>query len=255
MKHNQDSLKKKLTENTVEIDGVSDFTKKLISIEKHGGNVSSALKAYQTIKEPLSDLDLSDVRGQRAVCFLRLQQQGIQGDEARDLIETYELKGVLEDKAIQYKEQLDTAFEAWMQKQEEEAIAKDKEYKESLKEYRTSLNETLKSFNDFNLSETHRRKLLDIATKQNEDGIFELDNLIDEKVKNPVEVADLLLFLTDKDKYIEVKSKEKLDQERKKVMSRINIISKSRNTDVDLKSNKRVSNKDIIPLEKLNIKI
>lgn len=249
MKHNQEELKNKLTSNTVSTDGISEFTQKLINIEKHGGNVQQALQAYQTVKQPLESIDINDVKGQRAVCYLRLQQQGITGEEAKDLIETYEIKGVLAEKATNFKDQLDAAFNEWMLKQEEIAIAEDEAYKESLKKYKTSLNEVLKNAKEFELSETHRRKLLEIATKEQEDGTFELDNLIDNHRRNPIDAAELLLFLTDKDGFIQKKSKALLDEERKKTLKTISIIPKGK-SGVDL-SSKTKNEELIIPLDKL----
>ena len=252
MKHNQEELKSKLTSSTVSIDGISDFTQKLISIEKHGGNVQQALQAYQTVKQPLESIDVTDVRGQRAICYLRLQQQGITGDEAQDLIETYERKGVLEDKAVVFKEQLDTAFNDWIAKQEEAAIEEDKAYKNSMKAYKSSLNEALKAVPEFNLSETHRKKLLDIATKEQQDGSFELDSLIDNHRRNPLDAAELVLFLTDKDTFIKNKSQALLDLERKTALKTINIIPKGK-SGVELGSKTKTNSDDamIFPLDKL----
>lgn len=249
MKHNQEELKNKLTSNTVSTDGISEFTQKLINIEKHGGNVQQALQAYQTVKQPLESIDINDVKGQRAVCYLRLQQQGITGEEAKDLIETYEIKGVLAEKATNFKDQLDAAFNEWMLKQEEIAIAEDEAYKESLKKYKTSLNEVLKNAKEFELSETHRRKLLEIATKEQEDGTFELDNLIDNHRRNPIAAAELILFLTDMEGYIQKKSKALLDEDRKKTLKTISIIPKGK-SGVDL-SSKTKNEELIIPLDKL----
>lgn len=251
MKHNQDEFKSKITESTVSTEGISEFTQKLINIEKHGGSVQQALKAYQSIKEPLNNIDVSDVRGQRAICFLRLQQQGIKDQEAKDLIETYELKGVLEDKAVGFKEELDEAFTNWMSKQEDLAIQEDLAYRNSLKIYKSSLNESLKANKEFELSETHRRKLLDIATKEQEDGSFELDSLIDNHRKNPNDAADLILFLTDKEGFIQKKSKALLDDERKKTLKTINIIPKGKSgVELSPKNNTR-GDSFIMSLDKL----
>ena len=250
MKHNQEELKEKLTANSVSIDGVSEFTKKLISIEKHGGNVQKALQAYQTIKQPLESIDINDAKGQRAICYLRLQQNGITGEEANDLIDSYELKGVLEDKAIAFKSQLDEAFNNWVTQQEQAAIDEDRKYRESLKTYKASLNEVFKSSQEFNISETHRKKLLDIATKEREDGLFELDDLIDNYRRNPVDAAELLLFVTDKEAFIKAKAQKLLDEQNKKVFKTINIIPKSK-TGVDLSSKSKKTEDVIIPLDSL----
>ena len=250
MKHNQEELKEKLTSNSVSIEGVSDFTKKLISIEKHGGNVQKALQAYQTIKEPLETIDINDTKGQRAICYLRLQQNGITGEEATDLIDSYEIKGILEDKAIAFKSQLDEAFNNWVSQQEQAAIDEDRKYKESLKTYKASLNEVFKSSQEFKISETHRKKLLDIATKEREDGLFELDDLIDNHRRNPVDAAELLLFITDKESFIKAKAQKLLDEQNKKVFKTINIIPKSK-TGVDLSNKSKKLDDVIIPLDNL----
>ena len=250
MKHNQEELKEKLTSNSVSIDGVSEFTKKLISIEKHGGNVQKALQAYQTIKQPLESIDINDTKGQRAICYLRLQQNGITGEEANDLIDSYEIKGILEDKAIAFKSQLDEAFNNWVTQQEQAAIEEDRKYRESLKTYKASLNEVFKSSKEFNISETHRKKLLDIATKEREDGLFELDDLIDNHRRNPVDAAELLLFVTDKEAFIKAKAQKLLDEQNKKVFKTINIIPKSK-TGVDLSGKSKKIDDVIIPLDNL----
>ena len=250
MKHNQEELKEKLTSNSVSIDGVSEFTKKLISIEKHGGNVQKALQAYQTIKQPLESIDINDTKGQRAICYLRLQQNGITGEEANDLIDSYEIKGILEDKAIAFKSQLDEAFNNWVTQQEQAAIEEDRKYRESLKTYKASLNEVFKSSKEFNISETHRKKLLDIATKEREDGLFELDDLIDNHRRNPVDAAELLLFITDKEAFIKAKAQKLLDEQNKKVFKTINIIPKSK-TGVDLSGKSKKIDDVIIPLDNL----
>lgn len=250
MKHNQEELKEKLTSNSVSIDGVSEFTKKLISIEKHGGNVQKALQAYQTIKQPLESIDINDTKGQRAICYLRLQQNGITGEEANDLIDSYEIKGILEDKAIAFKSQLDEAFNNWVTQQEQVAIDEDRKYRESLKTYKASLNEVFKSSKEFNISETHRKKLLDIATKEREDGLFELDDLIDNHRRNPVDAAELLLFVTDKEAFIKAKAQKLLDEQNKKVFKTINIIPKSK-TGVDLSGKSKKIDDVIIPLDNL----
>ena len=250
MKHNQEELKEKLTSNSVSIDGVSEFTKKLISIEKHGGDVQKALQAYQTIKQPLESIDINDTKGQRAICYLRLQQNGITGEEANDLIDSYEFKGILEDKAIAFKSQLDEAFNNWVTQQEQVAIDEDRKYRESLKTYKASLNEVFKSSKEFNISETHRKKLLDIATKEREDGLFELDDLIDNHRRNPVDAAELLLFVTDKEAFIKAKAQKLLEEQNKKVFKTINIIPKSK-TGVDLSGKSKKIDDVIIPLDNL----
>lgn len=227
IKQNQQDIKDSFKESTIDVNGISEFTKKLISIEKHGGNVQQALETYQQVKHPMDSIDLTDVRGQKAMCYLRLQAQGIDDKMAKDLIQSFELQGVLEDRAIESKEQLDNAFSESIARQEEQAIKEEQEYKAALKIYRATLDNV---FKDQQLSDTHRRKLLDIATKQNERGDFELDNLIENFRKNPIDAADLILFVTNKDEFIKTKSQALIKQEHINTLRKVNVIRKGTNT-------------------------
>ena len=105
-------------------------------------------------------------------------------------------------------------------------------------EFKSSLNEAFKSASEFNLSETHRKKLLDIATKEGEDGNFELDKLIDNHRRNPLDAADLILYLTDKETFINNKAKKLLDEERKKTLKTISIIPKGK-SEINLTEKKK----------------
>lgn len=254
MRHNVDSLKENLLKDKVSIEGTSEFTQKLIEIEKHGGNVQTALKAYQTVKRPLESIDITEPNGQRAVCFLRLQQQGFDENEAKDIIDAYETKGILESKAETYKSQLEEAFDGWMEQQKQEAIQRENEYKEAIKRYRTSLSDALKNKQEFQLSDNHRKKLVDIATKEDSNGQIELDRLIEEVRKNPEDAAELVMFITNREDYLKKKSSELLKEEKKSTLRKINVISSNKKTNVDLSSSdsKRVRRGDIIPLDSLN---
>lgn len=225
IKNNQDELKESIKATSIDVDGISEFTKKLISIEKHGGNVQQALETYQQVKHPIETIDLTDVRGQKAMCYLRLQAQGIDDKMAKDLILSFEAQGTLEERAYESKEQLDTAFAESIAKQEELAIEEEKNFKAALKTYRTTLDSV---FKEQQISDAHRKKLLDVATKQNDRGEFELDTLIENFRKNPVDAADLILFITNKEDYIKSKSEALLKQERINTLKKVNVIPKGR---------------------------
>ena len=223
IKSNQDEKLKSIKETSVNVEGVSDFTKQLIDIEKHGGNVAKAIETYQSIKDPIETIDLETPIGQKAMCYLRLQSQGIDEPTAKDLIKSYEFQGILEEKAYASKEQLDRAFEASIEQQRLDAIEEDKAFKASLKNYRVSLDNVLK---DRAYSDTHRKKLLDIATKLDGKGEVQLDSLLDDFRRNPINAADLLLFVSDKEGYLKKSAEEVLKAERKSTLKTVNIIPK-----------------------------
>jgi hypothetical protein len=227
IKDHQDKIKEELKSSSIDVNGVSEFTKKLISIEKHGGNVQQALETYQQVKHPIESIDLNDPVGQKAMCYLRFKANGIEDSMARDLINAYEIKGVLEEKAAESKEQLDEAFKQSMIQQEELAIKQEQEFKAALKTYRGTLDSVLK---DQQISDTHRRKLLDIATKQTAQGDFELDEYIENFRKNPIDAVDLLMFVTNKEEFIKKKAEEMMKEERKKTLQRVALIPKGKSS-------------------------
>ena len=53
-KFQNDEIKEGLLKDKVETKGISDFTKKLIEIEKNGGDVNQAIHVYRTLQDPLS---------------------------------------------------------------------------------------------------------------------------------------------------------------------------------------------------------
>lgn len=249
IRDHQEEIKEELKNNSIEVKGISDFTKQLINIEKHGGNVQQALETYQQVKHPIETIDLTDVRGQKAMCYLRLQAQGIDENIAKDVIKSYELQGVLEDKAFESKEQLDEAFVASMAQQEQKAIEEEQNFKTALKTYRATLDNV---FKDQAISDTHRRKLLDIATKQNESGDFELDNLIENFRKNPIDAADLIMFVTNKEEFIKNKAAIALNEERKSTLRKVSVIPKARASNTTVPE-KTIKDKDPYLLDLSNL--
>src|SRR5690606_3842870 len=69
--------KQTLTENKIDISGTSAFTQKLIEIEKKGGDVNEALRVWQAVEEPLSQLDTSTKEGQKQISEMYLKQKGL----------------------------------------------------------------------------------------------------------------------------------------------------------------------------------
>lgn len=251
LKYNQNKAVSDVANNSVSVEGMSEFTKSLINIEKNGGNVAQALQAYQSIKEPLNSIDIESQQGQIDVVMLRLQQNGIVGEDAKDLIESYINKGVLESKAYEFKKQLDDAFDNYIKQQEQKAIDEEKAYRESLKNYKINLKSSLKTFKEFNLSDSYIKKLVDVATTELADGKFEFDTMLDVMRSNPEDAAELLLFVSDKEAYLQAKTKELLNKQNVDTLKKISLIPKGNsNIKIDGRSKGRDA---IISFDKLKV--
>ena len=88
-------------------------------------------------------------------------------------------------------------------------MLKKKKRRKQLKLYRDSLSENL---NKFDLNSNVKKKIVDYATKENENGSFELDTLYYNLRNNPETASELALFLIDKDTYKKQVAKEEVSR-------------------------------------------
>ena len=173
IKSKLDEIKETAASNTTK--GLSDFTKHLLEIEKNGGNVSQALETYQNYQNPLESFDLSDEIDQQKVIFMKYHQvMGMEKDVVMDLIEGFVNKGKLEDEAIKADTEIRNAVSKQLEAINEQAKKDKDKKKENLKIYRDKLRENL---NSFDINDNYKRKILDLATKEDESGNFQLDSV------------------------------------------------------------------------------
>lgn len=241
--------KTKALENKVSTDGISDFTQKLIEIEKNGGDVQQALESYQRFKNPIEGLDLSKESDQQAALYLKYQSKGLEDSEIVRIIQGFKSEGVLEEKAVEAKTQIETAFTKQMEAINQQAVERKTQQKEAIKKYRNTLGEELKQFQ---LNESYKRKLLDLATKEGKDGRFELDNLYSELRKDPAKAAELVLFLTNKEEYLKQVTEVVRRQDKLDTMKTIKLVKKGKSSNVTIKPKEDKSkNKNFIDLEEI----
>lgn len=221
----QSELKsEKLLQNKVEIEGISDFTKKLIEIEKSGGDVRTALNLYEQVQDPLSRLDLNTPNGQAEAIYMLNKSKGLDDETIETLIAGYAQKGILKDKAEESKELLDKAVQAQLdniQKSAEDAKIK---YKENLKLYRNQLKESLTK--EFKLNDSSLKKILDAATKPDDNNTFELDAIYNSKRKNAAEAHELAMFLLNKEEYLKQKFNEEMSREKLSTFKKLKLTKK-----------------------------
>ena len=237
--------KSKLTENKVSINDMSDLTKKLIDIDKNGGDVRQALESYDTYKNPLEQLDLTDKSDQQTAIYLKLQAKGLDDKSIVDVIKAYDSSGKLEEKALEAKQDLEVAFESQMEAIKQEGIERDKIQKDALKKYKNDLSNNISKFS---LKESYKKKVIDIATKPDENGKFKLDDIYSQIRQDPSKAADLVLFLTDKEEYI----KQTIENEKRDInlstMKKFKLISKGKsNVKIDVEETNK--NKRFIDIE------
>ncbi|MDC7249865.1 MAG: hypothetical protein PQJ49_08125 [Sphaerochaetaceae bacterium] len=234
-----------LTANKISTDKVSDFTKKLIEIESNGGNVQQALASYQAYKSPLEGLDFSKESDQQAAIYLKYQAKGLEDKDIVELIKTYESNGELEAKAVEAKTEVEAAFNKQMEAINQQAIDNKERQKEALKQYRDTLSNSLK---EFELTDSYRKKILDVASKQDDNGKFELDTIYSQMRQDPEKSAELVLFLTNKEEYIKQITEQAKRENQLDTMRKIKLINKGKSSvKIDPKKNKN-SDKNFVDI-------
>lgn len=248
IKSKLDEIKETAASNTTK--GLSDFTKHLLEIEKNGGNVSQALETYQNYQNPLESFDLSDEIDQQKVIFMKYHQvMGMEKDVVMDLIEGFVNKGKLEDEAIKADTEIRNAVSKQLEAINEQAKKDKDKKKENLKIYRDKLRENL---NSFDINDNYKRKILDLATKEDESGNFQLDSVYYEIRNNPEKAASLILFLTDPEEYNKQVTSKEVRNTQLDTFKKLKLVKRGGdNIKIQSKDKKPINNKDLIDIEEI----
>lgn len=224
LKSKLEEAKEEAIKNKISSEGISDFTKNLIELDKNGGDVRSLLEVKQAYSDPLEGLDLDVVEDQKEILYLRGKAAGQSDKDISLLIEIYETKGLLESEAIEAEQSLRAAIDNQMQRAIESAKENTKLKEEQFKEYKKGLKESLSKFE---LKDGAKAKLLDIATKPNQAGKYELDEAYNAWRMTPEKAAELALFLTDKEEYIKQVTKTAIKEKQVEIARKIKIIPRT----------------------------
>ena len=248
IKSKLDEIKETAASNTTK--GLSDFTKHLLEIEKNGGNVSQALETYQNFQNPLESFDLSDEIDQQKVIFMKYHQvMGMEKDVVMDLIEGFVNKGKLEDEAIKADTEIRNAVSKQLEAINEQAKKDKDKKKENLKVYRDKLRENL---NSFDINDNYKRKILDLATKEDDNGNFQLDSVYYEIRNNPEKAASLILFLTDPEEYNKQITSKEVRNTQLDTFKKLKLVKRGGdNIKIQSKDKKPINNKDLIDIEEI----
>lgn len=165
------------SQGKVSTDNLSDFAKSIIEIEGNGGDVSNLLEMKKAYSDPLDQLDISTPEGKKEAIYLRKKAANPDEDdqEIQLLIEAYEKKGILDEKAEAAESELRAGFEAAVEREKEASAKLKEEREELLKKYRKDIKENLSS--EFELNDKTIKRLVDMSSKAGDDGKFELDNM------------------------------------------------------------------------------
>lgn len=188
------------SKDKVSVTGLSDLTKKMIEIEKHGGNPTQVLAQQQAYIDPLDQLDLETTEGQRGAIALFLEANGKDQEDIAARLKLYEQQGTLAEKSVEFSEKIRQYVAEYAEQQVQQAVEAEKKYKENLKGYKKTFKESLDS--RFQLNDAVKNRLVDFATKPGEGNRFTFDTRLMEVRKDPQLAAELALWLEDREEYV-----------------------------------------------------
>ncbi len=235
-------------EKYVSVDGLDEVKKRLINIVKEGDlDLAKALfENPAALQEPFQGYDVDDdSHNEQVLAWYYQNALGHSPKEAQALMRAAKEDLTLDVKAQKIVEYQRNQFYENLKNREREIIREKANEQERVKEYRKNLSSELKQEG---LSENLTRKFVDVATKTDKTGNYEIDTIYDEWMSDPKKAKDLLFFMLDKENYLkkvtsEVKKGVQLD-----TLKKIKIVQDTTRVDKQKKEEVAPTN----PLETIN---
>lgn len=189
-------------EKYVSVDGLDEVKKRLINIVKEG-DLDLAKALFQNpaaLQEPFQGYDNdNDDHNEDVLDWYYQKALGHSPKEAAALVRASKEDLTLDVKAQKIVEYQRNQFYTNLKNREEQLIAEKAREHETIKEYRKNLASELKQEG---LSENLTRKFVDVATKTDKTGNYEIDTIYDEWMSDPKKAKELIYFMLDKDNYL-----------------------------------------------------
>jgi hypothetical protein len=235
-------------EKYVSVDGLDEVKKRLINIVKEG-DLDLAKALFQNpaaLQEPFQGYDNdNDDHNEDVLDWYYQKALGHSQKEAAALVKASKEDLTLDVKAQKIVEYQRNQFYTNLKNREEQLVAEKAKEQETIKEYRKNLTSELKQEG---LSENLTRRFVDVATKTDNTGNYEIDTIYDEWMSDPKKAKELIYFMLDKDNYLKkvtanVKKDVQLDN-----LKRIKIVQDSSRVE----KQKKEETAPITPFETIN---
>lgn len=185
----------------IDVEGLDEISKKLINIIK-SGDLEEAKKLFENpeaLKEPFKGYDSDNDTHNEQVLKWYYSEMGHTTKEINSLVRTAKEELTLDDKAQKIVDFQRKAFSDKLENTEKALTEEKNREIEEIKEYKKNLSSSLK---EEGLSENLVRKFVDVATKKDSTGNFEIDAIYEDIMKDPKRAKELIYFMLDKDDYL-----------------------------------------------------
>lgn len=214
-----------LKEGSVQLGGLDEVRRAMISAIKSGNDPSEVLHFQEHYVDPMANIDISHEEGQIEILSLRYKDAIESGDMSKSdvetLIEVAKSKGELEEKAEVAFEQIKNALKKKaldiQAKAEEEEKERENFYKDYEKDFKNIAKEVL------GVSGSYAKELVDFILKpdENEPRLTKFNAKVMGLLKQPKKAVDLALYVYDSEKFNKKVStmlkSDVLEEQKKKV--------------------------------------
>lgn len=225
------SQKEELMQDKIDVNSVSDFTKKLIEAEKSGANIVDILKEYDRTSSPIEKLDIENKSDQLKIIRHYVDLLGLPKEDADEYYNGIVSKGddFIEARALKYKADLNARMNKIIE--ERKALAEQKRAKdlEDLKRMKKELKTSLSQKYQLNDSMLNKALNFRFSTSDQNPGMPLAMEKARQILMNPEEAPDLIMFLMNPDEFIKQKSSKRVKEEKIKTYKMVTTTNKNRN--------------------------
>lgn len=212
------SKKKELEENYIKADGLKDTDKQIVDILKKGGDVTQILQSKPFI-DSITEIEITrredDLKG---LIYQSMRSQGYKENYIVQEIDSLTKSGQLDEEAQKVIDVVKSNYKNHLDATLKQIEDENNRVESERVEYRKKANEFVKSFE---MKDSEKRAVLDVATKYDKDGNLEAQKLFNKvKEDNPQLFLEVVMLLKDQKLYesfktTKIKNKVTLDTVKK----------------------------------------
>lgn len=214
-------------EKYLPVDGLTEDRKLIIDIVAKGGDLKEIFQSPEQMQKPYDEnlgWDLDNEQHQFKIVEDYYIATGIEAKRAKQLAIADMNDMELDLKAKEIVEGYQEAYSNNLKQIAKNLEDENRAEQERVKAYRSDL---IKSYKEQKIPEALSKKLVDVATKENQDGVLAIDGIYEKLMEDPKEAKEIIFFLMERDKYLQEKMKETKVQTQMQNMRVINRIPKT----------------------------
>ena len=219
----EEAVTKRAT-NFISVEGMEDRRKRIMGLVSEGGDLTEIFRSPEEVDEfinPYGDVDLDNEFVQEKIYLQALiQHNSLDKENAQLIVDKAKKELTLDTKVKTYIENYTAKFDRFVEGKTQQAKEAKKTKLTTEKEFKKSLQAEYKTLK---IEDKLARRLASSANNVI-DGEFEIDNIYAKKMEDSKEAAELILFLTDKNAYLEMMTSNVKLKEQKKTRGLIKLI-------------------------------